>query len=337
VQNFAEANGLPAAAVFRRQDRFDNDHPNYVGDVGIGVNPKLAQRVREADLLLVLGARLGEMTTGGYTLIDIPTPRQALVHIHAGPEELGRVYQPALAINATPRGFAALLPQLRAVDSSAWAEWREAARADYLAWQQPVTTPGALQMAEIARYLAERLPPDSVLTNGAGNFATWAHRFYRYRRLGGQLAPTSGSMGYGFPAAVAAKLRHPDRPVVCLAGDGDFLMTGQELATAVQQKAALVVLVVDNGMYGTIRMHQERHYPGRTVATELANPDFVALARAYGAYAEAVARTEEFAAAFERALAAGHPALLHLKLDPEAITPRQSLSEIRAAALAKRG
>jgi acetolactate synthase-1/2/3 large subunit len=274
VQAFAEASELPVLATFRRQDRFDNAHHCYAGELGVGVNPKLRERVQDADLLIVLGARLGEMTTGGYTLLDIPRPAQRMIHIHAGAEELGRVYQPELAINATPRGFAALLEALPPVNNPPWRAWRASARADYEAWQKPPLVSGPLQMAEIAAWLRDRLPADAIVTNGAGNFATWMHRFHRYRRLGAQLAPTSGSMGYGLPAAVAAKLRHPDRAVVCMAGDGDFMMTGQELATAVQYGAAIVVIILDNGMFGTIRMHQERHHPGRTAATDLRNPDF---------------------------------------------------------------
>jgi acetolactate synthase-1/2/3 large subunit len=335
IQAFAERNGLPAAAVFRRQDRFDNDHPNYVGDVGIGINPKLQARVTDADLLVVVGARLDEMTTGGYELIDIPVPRQKLVHIHPSAEEIGRIYQPTLAIHASPRGFAAALEGLEPLASKPWAASLREARAEYEAWQKPPRTQGAVQMGEIMTWLEAHLPADAILTNGAGNFATWGHRFHRYRRFGTQLAPISGSMGYGVPAAVSAKLRHPDRVVMCLAGDGDFLMTGQELATAVQYEAPIVVVILNNGMYGTIRMHQERHYPGRTVATDLKNPDFAALARAYGAHGEAVERTAEFGPAFERALASGKPALLDVHLDPEVITPRQTLSEIREAALAK--
>ena len=333
LQSFAEANDLPVAAVFRRQDRFDNAHRCYAGDIGIGINPKLKARVEESDLLIVLGARLGEMTTGGYTLIGIPDPRQKMIHVHAGAEELGRVYRPDLAINATPRGFCSMLGELTPVGSVHRATWRSSARADCDAWQAAPRVPGKLQIGEIAAWLRENLPADAIVTNGAGNFSTWANRFYRYRGLGTQLAPTSGSMGYGLPAAVAAKLRHPERTVVCFSGDGDFLMTGQEFATAVQYGANIVVLVIDNSMYGTIRMHQERHFPGRTLATHLKNPDFVALANAYGAYGERVETSEEFPAAFQRAAKAGSPALLHLPLDPEAITPRETLSGIRKKAL----
>jgi acetolactate synthase-1/2/3 large subunit len=333
VASFAAANDLPAACAFRRQDRLDNDHPCYAGDVGIGVNPKLGARLKSADLLIAIGARLGEATSGGYTLLDIPVPQQRLVHVHADAAELGRVYEPFLAINASPRTFAAALKGLSPIADPPWKGAAAAAHQDYLAWQEPVPSPGEVQMSEIVRWLAQALPRDAIVTNGAGNFATWVHRFYRYRGLGTQLAPTSGSMGYGFPASVAAKLIHPDRTVVCFAGDGDFLMTGQELATAVQHGAALIVLVVNNGMYGTIRMHQERHFPGRVIGTDLKNPDFAALAKAYGAHGETVTRTSDFAAAFARAQAAGRAALIELKLDPEALTIAQTTSDIRAAAM----
>jgi len=336
IRAFAEANGLPVATSFRRQDRLDNTHPNYVGHVGIGINPKLAQRIREADLLLVVGARLGEMTTGGYTLVGIPRPRAPLVHVHPGAEELGRVYQADLPINAGAAAFAAAARALGPVDHRARAGWTEGGRRDYLAHAAPTATPGAVQMGEIMALLNERLPPEAIVTNGAGNYAAWPNRFYRYRAFPSQLAPTSGSMGYGTPAAVAAKLIHPDRPVVAFAGDGCFLMNGQELATAVQYELPIVILVVDNGMYGTIRMHQERAYPGRVSGTELRNPDFAALARAYGATGETVETTAEFAPALERALAAKGPALIAIKVDPEAITPQATLSGLREAALKAR-
>jgi acetolactate synthase-1/2/3 large subunit len=333
IKTFAEANNIPVGASFRCQHLFDNTHPNYIGDIGIGVNPKLAQRVRDADLLLVVGARLGEMTTSGYTLVDIPTPKQDLVHVYAGAEELGRVYQPGLAINASMPAFAAAARALEAVDSIAWEAWTADARAEYLANIVPQHGPGDLQLAEVVYWLRQHLPADAIITNGAGNYTAWVHRFYQYRSFRSQLAPTSGSMGYGVPAGIAAKAQHPERTVVCFAGDGCFLMTGQELATAVQYGLNIIVLVVNNGMYGTIRMHQERHYPGRAIATDLVNPDFVALAKAYGAYGERVERTADFPAAFERALSANKPALLELLIDPEAITPRASLSEIRERAL----
>jgi acetolactate synthase-1/2/3 large subunit len=336
IGDFAAANKLPVGCAFRRQDRFDNAHPCYAGDLGLGVNPKLAERVKQSDLLIALGPRLGEATTGGYMLLDIPTPRQRLVHIHPDPDELGRVYQPALAINATPRAFARAAAALAPIADPPWAAATAAAHEDYLAWRKPPPSPGALQLGEIMLWLDGELPPDAIVTNGAGNFATWIHRFHQYRRFGTQLAPTSGSMGYGFPAALAAKLRCPDRTVVCVTGDGDFLMTGQELATAVQQKLGLIVLLVNNNMYGTIRTHQERHYPTRVIGTALHNPDFAALARAYGAEGAVVERTADFAPAFARARAASGPFIIELRIDPEALTIRQSLSEIRAEALAAR-
>ncbi len=332
IAAFVAANDLPVGTSFRRQDLLDNEHPNFIGDIGIGINPKLAERVRQADLLLAIGARLGEMTTSGYTLIEIPRPHQMLIHIHAGAEELGRVYRPSLAINAGMAEFATAARALPPVEPSSWQAWRKTARADYLAYLQPTPNPGQLQLGEIVAYLKKRLPKEAILTNGAGNYTTWLHRFYAYRGFRTQLAPTSGAMGYGVPAAVAAKALYPERPVISWNGDGCFLMNGQELATAVQYGLAVVFIVVNNGMYGTIRMHQERHYPERVLGTDLRNPDFAALARAYGAHGETVLTTQEFAPAFERAMSAGRPALLELKLDPEAITIRQSLSQIRAAA-----
>ncbi len=329
---FAEANELPVGAGFRRQDYVDNASRVYAGHVGIGPDPKLAARVRDADLLLVVGARLGESTTGGYTLVAPGRPHQKLVHVHAAAEELGRVYQPALGIVSGSPQFAAAARTLEPVDSSAWRAETEQAHADHVASLASTPGPGDVQMGEVMAWLRERLPEDTILTNGAGNFSVWAHRFYEFRRFPTQLAPTSGAMGYGVPAAVTAKLVHPDRLVVCFAGDGDFLMSGQELATAVQYELPLVVLVVNNGMYGTIRMHQERHYPGRPFGTDLVNPDFARYAEAFGGHGEVVERTEEFAPAFERAVASGRPAVIELRVDPEAITPRSTLSKIRADA-----
>jgi acetolactate synthase-1/2/3 large subunit len=331
IRTFAEASSLPVAASFRRQDYFNNESPCYVGDVGIGINPALAKRVRDADLLLVLGARLGEMPTQGYSLLDIPKPKQQLIHVHASADELGRVYQPDLPINAGPRAFAAALAKTDPVDGSAWREYRDDARKAYEAWQVAPRTPGALQMGDVIATLRRALPPDAIIANGAGNFAIWVHRFYRYRQFGTELAPTSGSMGYGVPAAIAAKLVHPKRTVVAFAGDGCFLMTGQEFATAMQYNAPVIFIVVNNGMYGTIRMHQERTYPARVSGTDLTNPDFAAYARAFGGHGVVVTRTEGFAPAFEAAQASGVPSILELRIDPEAITPRQSLTEIRAA------
>jgi acetolactate synthase I/II/III large subunit len=330
LRGFLEANDLAAGAAFRRQDSLDNDSPSYVGDVGIAVNPKLAARVREADVLLVVGPRLGEITTSGYSLLEPPTPRQALVHVHPGAEELSRVYQPTLPILSGMEQFAAAVRGLRV--EPRWREWRAAARADYEEWQRHGAMPGDVDLGEVVAHLRARLPADTIVCNGAGNFSVWVHRFWRYHVFPSQLAPTSGAMGYGVPAAVAAKAVAPERTVLCFAGDGDFLMTGQELATAVQYDLPVLFVVVNNGMYGTIRMHQERHYPGRVVGTELRNPNFAAYAAAFGAHGETVERTEDFADALERALASGRPALLELRVDPEAITPRATLSEIRAGA-----
>jgi acetolactate synthase-1/2/3 large subunit len=335
ITRFAEAWDLPVGCSFRRQDRLDNMSEHYVGDVGIGINPKLAARVKESDCLVLLGGRLGEMPSSGYSLLQIPDPAQPFIHVHAGAEELGRVYQPDLAINATPGAFAEALAKLPAPTAKPWAAWRKEARADYLVWSTPPKTPGPLQMGEVIRTLEQRLGPDAIWCNGAGNYATWLHRFHRYGGYGTQLAPTSGSMGYGTPAAVGAKRSHPDKPVVAFAGDGCFLMNGQELATAVQYDLPILIVVVNNGSYGTIRMHQERHYPGRVSATELKNPAFAELAKAYGAFGEKVERTEDFAAALDRALASGKPALLELILDKDIITPTTTLSAIRAASLAK--
>jgi acetolactate synthase-1/2/3 large subunit len=328
VQAFAERCGLPVACAFRFQDLFDNRHDHYAGDIGLGVNPRLARRVRDADLLLVVGARLGEITTGGYELVAPPRPRQRLVHVHAGADELGRVFQADLLVNSGMPQIAAALRELQ-VDGEPWRAWREEARADYLDWSRPRPMPGPLQLAEIVSWLDRRLPEDAIVTNGAGNFAGWVSRFYRYRGWRTQLAPTNGSMGYGVPAALAAQLAHPDRIVVAFSGDGDFLMNGQELATAVQHGLPVIILVVNNGMFGTIRMHQEREYPGRTHGTALRNPDFAALARAYGAHGETVRETAQFPDAFERARRCGGPALIELPIDPQAITPATTLDAIR--------
>jgi len=325
---------LPVGTAFRRQDRFDNEHPNYAGDVGLGINPELAQRIRDSDLLIAVGPRLGETTTGGYTLVDLPVPRQRFIHVHPDPEEIGRVYTPTLGMASGVGGFLEALAQLPAESDETRREWARAANASYRAWSSPITCPGDVQLAAIVASLREHLPDDTIVTNGAGNYAGWIHRFHRYRRLGTQLGPTSGSMGYGVPAGVAAARRYPGRQVIAFAGDGCFLMHGQELATAVQYALPLVVLVANNGMYGTIRMHQERDYPGREIATALRNPDFAALARAYGATGEAVERTEDFVPALRRALAAGGPALIELRVDPEAIAPGRTLSQIREAGTA---
>ncbi len=331
MMRFAAANGLPATCAFRRQDSFDNSHDNYAGDVGIAIRPGLARHIEQSDLLVVVGPLLGEMTTGGYSLIEAPYPRQRLVHVLPGVEELNRVYAADLAIGASVSSFAAAAAALEPFDRPDWRERTGAMRAEYLAHVEPPGNPGELQMGEIVRFLRDRLPDDAIVTNGAGNYAGWVHRFYRYRRHGTQAAPTSGAMGYGVPAAVAAKLAHPGRIVVGFSGDGCFQMNGQEIGTAVQYGANAVFIVVNNGIYGTIRMHQERRYPGRVIGTAIRNPDFAMLARAYGAHGELVTRHEDFPAAFERALAAGTPALLELRLDPEAISPGRTLADISGA------
>ena len=335
IRTFAEKNGLPVGASFRCQDYFDNRHAQYVGHVGIGIDPALADHVMRSDLLIVVGSRLGEMTTSGYSLLNIPKPKQPLVHVYPDASELGRVYQADLPIHAGMRAFAKAAAAMEPVDGSRWAGSVEKGRAAYLKTLEPLAVPGDVQMGEIAAWLDQRLPEDAVITNGAGNYATWMHRFYRYRRYRTQLAPTSGSMGYGLPAGVAAKLVHPDRLVISMNGDGCYMMHGQELATAMQYGAPFIGIVVNNGMYGTIRMHQEREYPGRTSHTALQNPDFAALARAYGAHGETVTRTEEFEPAFERAVASGTAALIEIRLHPEAITPKTTLTAIREAAQAR--
>ncbi len=344
LRRWAEANHLPVACAFRYQDLFDNRHPNYVGDVGIGINPKLAQRVKDADLIVAIGPRLGEMTTSGYTLLEAPRPKQALIHIHQGMEELGRVYQPALAICSGMPQFASRLAMMMPIESPPWRETTVQARAEYALWQSrpPVYAHSVpkLDLWQVVEKLREALPPDTIVTNGAGNFSTWAHRFWRYSGLRTQLAPTAGSMGYGVPAAVAAKIVAPERTVVCFAGDGEFLMTGQELATAVQYQAAPIIVVFNNGMFGTIRMHQEREFPARVHGTQLANPHFALLAQAYGGFGAVVERTDEFAPVLTQAIEHTHvkrtPALIELRCDPEVITPNATLSAIRATAQLQR-
>ncbi len=330
---FAEGNDLPTGASFRCQDRFDNTHDNYVGDVGIGLNPNLAKRVREADLILAVGPRLGEITTQGYTLLTPPRPKQKLIHVYPDPDELGRVYQTDLSICAGIPGFVREAKALKPVNSKVWERWSEEARLDYLNNLEPSSgLPNTLDMAAVIAHLRKALPPEAILTTDAGNFSGWMQRFYQYRRYPTQLGPTSGAMGYGIPAAIAARLVHPDCPVVGFCGDGGCLMTGQEIATAVHYGIDPVILVVNNDMYGTIRMHQERDYPGRVIGTALTNPEFAVWAKSFGAFGELVTRTEEFPAAFERARNAGRIAVLELRIDPELITTRTTLSAIREAA-----
>ncbi len=331
-QSFAEAWHLPVACSFRRQDVMHNASRSYVGDLGTGPNPALLERVRAADLLLVAGARLGEITTQGYGLPAPPKAAAALIHVHADLAELGRVYQPDLAIPSSPAAFADVAAALAPPPELPWAAWTAAARQDYESWQRPGPCPGTLDLGAVFCWLRDRLPPNAIVTNDAGNFSGWGHRFLRYGRPGRQLGPTSGAMGYAYPAAVAAKITHPERLVLSLSGDGGFLMTGQELATAMHAGAAPIALVINNGMYGTIRMHQENRFPGRVSATDLTNPDFAALARSYGAFGATLTRTEEFAPAFEEAVASGRAAVIELKPDPEAITTRTTLSALRAKA-----
>ena len=337
IGRFAERWALPVVTSFRRVSLIDNLHPNYAGDLGIGANPKLLARLKAADLVIVAGGRLGDVPSQGYTLFDIPRPGCRLVHIHPEPSELGRVYAADLAIAATPAGLAEAVEGLAPVADPAWIGSAEAAHADYRAWSEtPMPQPGGVNLGEIIVWLRDNLPDDAFVCNGAGNFAAWVVRYLRIRRYGAHAGPMSGSMGYGVPAAVALQKLHPDAPVVCVTGDGDFLMNGQEFATAVQYDLPIVVIVCDNGLYGTIRMHQEREYPGRVSATTLRNPDFAAYARAFGGFGATIEATADFPAAYAAARASGLPSILHLKIDPEAILPGQTLSQIKEKALAGR-
>ena len=327
---FAERWSLPVACSFRRQMLFDHQHPNYAGDSGIGINPALGKEIREADLVVLLGGRYSEMPSSTYSLLKVPYPQQKLVHVHPDPSELGRVYRADLAICAAPEDFVAALEGVSPKSAPRWSARTAAMHEAFLKWSTPpMAGPGDVQMGPIMAWLEENVADDTIFTNGAGNYATWVHRFHRFRRFATQAAPTSGSMGYGLPAAVAAKRLFPEREVICFAGDGCFLMHGQEFATAVRYGLPIITVVVNNGIYGTIRMHQEREYPGRVSATDLTNPDFAALAVAYGGHGETVEKTEDFAPAFLRARASGKPAIIEIKLDPEAITPTRTLSQIR--------
>lgn len=324
LTRFVEASGIPVTCGFRRQDLFDNRHPQYVGESALGINPRLKARWREADLIVAVGTRLGEIVTDSYTNLDVPLPGPKLVHVLPEASELGRVYQPTLAITADVNAFAKAAAALEL--KPRWDEWRTSARADYEAWQQPPAVHGPVDMAKIVGWLSDALPDDAILTNGAGNYAIWLHRFFRYKRSGTQLAPTSGAMGYGLPAAIAAGIRHRDRPVVCFAGDGCFMMASTELATIVRHRVPVIVVVVNNGAYGTIRMHQERRYPGHVVGTELVNPDFAALAQSYGIGGWRVERTDDFAPAFEAARASGEAALIEIVLPTAELSPTMKLA-----------
>lgn len=329
MQRFAEGMDLPVAVPFRRQDYVNNDSAHYAGDLGVGMNPALAKRLKDADLLLVIGARVGDILTDGYTLLDPSNLGKTLIHAHPSPDEPGHVYAPDFALACDSEALVSALADAggRAGDC---AGWRAQARADYEAWQTPKETPGPVKMEQVIGWLSENLPHDAILTNGAGNYAAFVHRYYRFRNYKTQVAPTSGSMGYGFPASIAAKLAHPERTVICFAGDGCFQMTCNEMSTAIQHGAAVIVIVVNNGKYGTIRMHQEKTYPGRVSGTMIANPDFAALARAYGGYGQTVTRTEDFAAAFKQAQAAGVLSVIELQLDDEVLSTGMTLSETRA-------
>jgi acetolactate synthase-1/2/3 large subunit len=334
IARFLQANDLPACCSFRRQDIVDNRLPNYLGDLGTGAAPSLVARIKAADLVLAVGARIGEITSQSYSLLGIPDPGKTLIHIHPAAEELGRVFRPTLAIQSGMPEIAAALAALEPVKSPRWAAWRQDARAEYEAGLLPskLADSPALDLGRVMTWLCERLPDDAIITSDAGNFSGWPNRFLQYRRPGRQLGPTSGAMGYGVPAAVAAKLACPDRIAVGFCGDGGFMMTGQELATSLAEGPGPIILLFNNAMYGTIRMHQERRFPGRISGTALKNPDFPALARAYGAFAAQVARTEEFAPAFEEAVAARRAAVIELVMDPEMITTRTTLSAIRRQA-----
>ncbi|QIL79201.1 thiamine pyrophosphate-binding protein [Diaphorobacter sp. HDW4A] len=341
VQNlvsFANHWQIPVYCSFRRQMLFPANHASYGGDLGLGVNPKLLARIRASDLVIVLGGRLSEIASQSFELFNIPEPQQAMVHIHADANELGRLYHAAQSINATPQPTATALAAMgQPASAPRWAQHTQDAHAEYLAWSDPakIQIPGDLQMGAVMGHLREVLPADTIFCNGAGNFATWVHRFWPFTSFASQLAPTSGSMGYGPPAGVGAKRLWPQREVVIFAGDGDFLMHGQEFATAIQYQLPIIVVLLDNAMYGTIRMHQEREYPGRVSGTELKNPDFAAYAKAFGGHGETVRTTEDFAPALARARASGLPSILHCFIDPEAITPTGTLSGIRKAAEAR--
>lgn len=329
VTAFAERLDIPVIATFRYQDYMDNRHPNYAGHMGIGIDPALGKRILESDLLLVMGPRLGEMTTGAYSLVKSPSPAQKLIHVHPGAEELGSVYRADVPVLATLGAFAARLKDVEAPGSLPWKDWTSGARADLDAFSRPIESPGAVKMEQIVSHISQTVPDDTIITNGAGNYSAWIHRYFQFRNYKTQLANTAGAMGYGIPSAVAAKLAAPERTVVSFNGDGCFMMNGQELATAMQYDLPIIMIIVNNGMYGTIRMHQERDYPDRVSGTTLRNPDFAAYARSYGANGETIEKTEDFAGVFADALKAKKPTLIELKIDPQAITPTRTLDQIR--------
>ena len=332
LQAFAEGSDIPVIAAFRYQDQFDNTSPVFAGEAGVGMLPHVKALITEADVILAINVRFGEMTTDGYTLLRVPNPKQALIHVHGSDREIGKIYQPALGLHAGPNAFAAAVTPVK----GNWADWRAQARAGFEDSFNAPAQPSPVDMVAVMAHLRKVLPGDVILTNGAGNFSVWPNKFFRFGPKARLLGPQAGAMGYGLPAAIAAKIAHPERTVLCFAGDGDFQMTIGELGTAMQAGACPIVLVLNNGIYGTIRAHQERQFPGRVSGTTMENPDFAAIARAYGFHGERVARTEDFPAAFDRALGSGTGAVLDLDISPEALTPRQTLSEMRAAALAKR-
>ena len=335
LARFSAAHHVPVSASFRCQDYIDNRHPNYCGHAGIGINPRVADRLRGCDLLIALGSRLGEITTSGYSLVDIPNPASRFVHVHPGAEELGRVYRPDLSVNASAASFAAAIAALEPAVSPSREAWTRECAAEYRAGTEPRPTPGRARLEHAVLRTREHLDEDAIVCNGAGNYAAWVNRYFEYRAYRTQLAPTSGSMGYGVPAAVAAALVHPDRQVVCFAGDGCFLMTGQELATASQYGVDLTVIVANNGMYGTIRMHQERHYPERVYGTGLANPDFAMLARSFGGLGVRVETDDEFDTALDEALAHRGLSLIEVVMDPQALSPAATLDDVRAEGIAR--
>jgi len=331
MQAFSEANAVPVAASLRCQDLFDNLHSNYAGELGTSASPALTQRIRDADLLIVVGSRLGEMTSGGYSLVNIPVPQQKLVHVYMDPSELGRVYEPDLAIVASMESFAAAARDMEAVVYDKWVEWMHQANRDYIDNLAPSLQMEGVDMHEVMNVLNDRLPEDAIITTDAGNFSGWAQRFYQYRKFRTQLGPTSGAMGYSIPAAISARLTRPDQPVVCFVGDGGAMMSGQEVATAVQYGSDPIILILNNNAYGTIRMHQERDYPNRTLATELVNPDFAKWAQSFGAHGAVVERTDEFAPAFEAAMNAGRISVIEIRVDLETITTRTTMSKLRGS------